>query len=361
MKLLKIVTVICSLFFLLTYEVLAITVNVNNEDTNVKNKDDSKIKNIAYKEDNIQKNFDIKDKVKIGVFVNSKPIIIKKSPIIVDDKVYVSLTSLAEIFGITELKKDEDLKSISFKVHNKKVELKDKENTVKIDELNFEMDEQPIMHNNTFYVSTRFFSFLFEIENLQWNNKSNTVKIVKNNLTVADKFILKEEKKEPPKPEKEEDKTKKEEDEEKKEEDKEKKEPPEPEKKEDNSQNNDNLNEDDLNWLSKIVQAEAGGESHEGKLAVANVIINRKKSSLFPNTIKGVIFDKNNGVQFSPTINGAIYNTPSESSKKAAKEALSGINNIGNSLYFISVRIESSWVKENRTLYKVIEGNAFYL
>jgi len=51
--------------------------------------------------------------------------------------------------------------------------------------------------------------------------------------------------------------------------------------------------EEDLYWLSRLVHAEAEAEPFEGKLAVANCVINRKKSKDFPNTIKGVIFDTN--------------------------------------------------------------------
>ena len=64
--------------------------------------------------------------------------------------------------------------------------------------------------------------------------------------------------------------------------------------------------EDEVYWLSKIISAEARGEIFNGKVAVGNVVLNRVKSSAFPNTIYGVIFDKKNGVQFSPVANGHL-------------------------------------------------------
>ncbi len=102
--------------------------------------------------------------------------------------------------------------------------------------------------------------------------------------------------------------------------------------------------EEDLKLLACLVHAEAGNQSYKGKLAVANVILNRVKSNLFPNTMKSVIYDKKWAVQFSVTVNGSLSkelknytNFTSKSQKesiKAAKDALEGTNNIGNYLYF---------------------------
>lgn len=59
----------------------------------------------------------------------------------------------------------------------------------------------------------------------------------------------------------------------------------------------------DLKILAAIVSCEAGNQSYAGKLAVACVIVNRKNSSAFPNTIKGVVYQKG---QFSPTRTGKM-------------------------------------------------------
>ncbi len=48
-------------------------------------------------------------------------------------------------------------------------------------------------------------------------------------------------------------------------------------------------NQDDLFWLSRVVYAESGNQSLDGKIAVANVVLNRVKSPIFPNTIEGVL------------------------------------------------------------------------
>ena len=82
-----------------------------------------------------------------------------------------------------------------------------------------------------------------------------------------------------------------------------------------------NYTEEEFNLLCRLIEAEAKGESYQGKIAVANVVINRVKDSRFPNTITNVIYAPR---QFSPVSNGAIYNTPSEDSVNAATAALYG-------------------------------------
>lgn len=119
--------------------------------------------------------------------------------------------------------------------------------------------------------------------------------------------------------------------------------------------------DEDLYWLSRIINAESQGEPFEGKLAVGNVIINRKNSSDFPNTIKGVIFDTNYGYQYTPVLNGTIHKTPSAESIKAAKMVLDGNNNIGDCEYFLNPRKSTNtWIIKNRTFYKTIGLHDFY-
>ncbi len=121
-------------------------------------------------------------------------------------------------------------------------------------------------------------------------------------------------------------------------------------------------NQDEVYWLSKIIHAEAEGESEKGLIAVGNVVLNRVKSNLFPNTIYGVIFDKKGGIQFEPVINGSIYRTPSYQSISAAKKALSGVNTAGKSLFFLNPKTaQSSWIVKNRTFYKSIGNHDFYI
>lgn len=118
---------------------------------------------------------------------------------------------------------------------------------------------------------------------------------------------------------------------------------------------------DAIYWLSRIIEAEAGGEPFNGKVAVGEVILNRVKSEEFPNTIWSVIFDTKFGIQFEPVANGTIYNTPSSESIKAAKTALNGSNYVGDCLYFLNPTIASSnWIVKNRKFYTTIANHDFY-
>jgi len=125
---------------------------------------------------------------------------------------------------------------------------------------------------------------------------------------------------------------------------------------------NTSYKDDEVYWLARIIEAEASGEPFKGKVAVGEVILNRVESNDFPNTIWGVIFDTNFGVQFEPVANGSIYNTPTSESIEAAKTALNGSNYAGNSLYFLNPSIaESKWIINNRKFYATIANHKFYL
>lgn len=120
--------------------------------------------------------------------------------------------------------------------------------------------------------------------------------------------------------------------------------------------------DDDLYWLSRIIYAEARGESYAGKVAVGNTVLNRVSSSEFPNTVAGVVFDTKYGVQYTPAANGTIYNTPDAESVNAAKDALNGVNYVGDSLYFYNHNTApNAWASKNRPYYTTIGNHTFHL
>jgi len=120
-------------------------------------------------------------------------------------------------------------------------------------------------------------------------------------------------------------------------------------------------NENDLYWLSRIIHAESEGEPLLGKVAVGCVVLNRVKNKNYPNTIHGVIFDKTNGVQFTPAATGSIHCTPSEESVIAAKLCLDGAVVSDKILFFINEAIASnSWVSDNRPYVMTIGNHKFY-
>ena len=121
-------------------------------------------------------------------------------------------------------------------------------------------------------------------------------------------------------------------------------------------------NADDVYWLSKIIYAESGDQSLRGQLAVGAVILNRKAHDAYPDTVYGVIFDRKYGVQFTPTVDGAIHKTPSEKSIIAAKLVLDGCMISRSALYFLDPRMASSfWIVENCKYLFTIGCHDFYI
>ena len=119
--------------------------------------------------------------------------------------------------------------------------------------------------------------------------------------------------------------------------------------------------EDEVYWLGRIIEAESGGEPLLGKIAVGNVVLNRVRSTLYPSTIYGVIFDRKYGVQFSPVLDGSIYNTPSYNSLLAAKIVLDGFDLSEGALFFLRPEMSSSsWIPNNRSYLYSIGKHDFY-
>ena len=120
--------------------------------------------------------------------------------------------------------------------------------------------------------------------------------------------------------------------------------------------------QEDLYWLSRIISAESQGETLVGQIAVGNVVLSRVASGDFPDTIKGVIFDTKDGVQFQPVSLGTVYDPPTELSILAAKATLAGTNIVGHCLYFFAPALaEGTWIRENRVYYTTIGCHRFYL
>ena len=119
--------------------------------------------------------------------------------------------------------------------------------------------------------------------------------------------------------------------------------------------------EDEVFWLARIIHAEAQGEPLLGQIAVGNVVLNRVRSAYYPNTIYGVIFDRKYGVQFSPILDGSIYNNPSYNAILAAKICLEGTDVSDGTFFFLRPEISSSsWIPNNRKYAFSIGKHDFY-
>ena len=94
--------------------------------------------------------------------------------------------------------------------------------------------------------------------------------------------------------------------------------------------------EGDRKLMANIIYCEAGGEPYSGQVAVGAVVINRVLSSIYPNTVVGVVYQNK---QFSPVASGRLAlalanDSATASCYKAADEAMSGVTNVGQCVYF---------------------------
>ena len=111
---------------------------------------------------------------------------------------------------------------------------------------------------------------------------------------------------------------------------------------------NDKYSSSDMYLLAKCIFAEARGESYTGQVAVGAVILNRVKSSQFPNTISGVIYQKG---AFTAVSDGQINLTPDETAKNAAKDAVNGWDPTYGCLYYYNPAVAtSSWIFNRETV-----------
>ncbi|MRH42380.1 spore cortex-lytic enzyme [Aquibacillus halophilus] len=100
--------------------------------------------------------------------------------------------------------------------------------------------------------------------------------------------------------------------------------------------------QNDIQLMANAVYGEARGEPHEGKVAVAAVIINRVESPTFPNTVSGVIFEPR---AFTAVADGQIWLTPDDTAKEAVLDALNGWDPTGDAIYYFNPdTATSSWI-----------------
>lgn len=101
-------------------------------------------------------------------------------------------------------------------------------------------------------------------------------------------------------------------------------------------------NDSNLNLLSRIIYGEARGEPYVGQVAVGAVVLNRVKSSSFPNTIAGVIYQ--NGA-FDVVSDGQINLVQNSTAKKAAQDALNGWDPSYGAIYYFNPNTATSkWI-----------------
>lgn len=101
----------------------------------------------------------------------------------------------------------------------------------------------------------------------------------------------------------------------------------------------------DVDLLARLITAEAQDEPYNAMVSVGAVVVNRVKSSQFPNTISGVIYQTINGYyQFTPVLNGWINKPASQAAYNAARDALNGVDPTKGALFYFDDSTTNSWL-----------------
>lgn len=125
--------------------------------------------------------------------------------------------------------------------------------------------------------------------------------------------------------------------------------------------NSFSLEDQEYQVLLKIVEAEAGCEDTEGRMLVANVVMNRVRNGYFPNTVTEVVYQRQDGTaQFSPVSDGRIDTVNvSQGTIDAVARVMNGEDISQGALFFRSVRSKSGWFDQK--LSRVLEhGNHIF-
>ena len=113
------------------------------------------------------------------------------------------------------------------------------------------------------------------------------------------------------------------------------------------SSSSSGYSESDINLLARLIYGEARGESYVGQVAVGAVVMNRIKSSSFPNTMSGVIYQR---YAFTAVDDGQINLSPNETARKAALDAINGWDPSYGALYYYNpATATSAWIFTRKT------------
>lgn len=116
------------------------------------------------------------------------------------------------------------------------------------------------------------------------------------------------------------------------------------------------FSQSEFNLLAKVISAEARGEPYEGQVAVGAVILNRVKHSSFPDSLSGVVYQPG---AFSCLNDSNWSAAVADSAKKAATDALNGVDPTGGALYYYNpAKTSNQWMR-SRPVIKTIGSHLF--
>jgi len=110
----------------------------------------------------------------------------------------------------------------------------------------------------------------------------------------------------------------------------------------------------ELDLLARLIEAEAGGESYNAKVAVGAVVVNRVQSKDWASSISGVINEKyGDYYQFTPVQNGMIKKPAGDDSIKAAKEALTGKDPSNGAIFYYDSSSTNTWIRSKQVTARI--------
>ncbi len=116
-------------------------------------------------------------------------------------------------------------------------------------------------------------------------------------------------------------------------------------------------NDNDLYLLARLVYGEARGEPYKGQVAVAAVVLNRVKSSAFPNSISGVIYQSG---AFDVVADGQINLSPDETAIRAARDAMNGWDPTGGCLFYYNPATSTNEWMLSKPVLLTIGNHSFF-
>lgn len=122
------------------------------------------------------------------------------------------------------------------------------------------------------------------------------------------------------------------------------------------STQNTQYSNSDVQLLAKVISAEARGESYEGQVAVGAVVLNRVAHPSFPDSISGVVYQSG---AFSCVYDSNWYEPVSETSKKAAIDAINGWDPSGGAIYYYNPAKTNDAFMHSRPIITVIGSHRF--
>lgn len=247
--------------------------------------------------------------MKLDIRVNDVRLKLDSEPYIQSERTMIPVRAVAEVLGATEVIWNSETKSATIMYKEKEIVLTIDSYKYMINEIEYDLEVAPIIKDGRMMIPMRVIAEELDCE-VAWNDQLYTVEIQKADITVTEALIAVNQ-----------------------------------------------YSYEDVLWLARIVHVEGYNIGYEANLAIANVVLNRVSSSSFPNSVYDVIFEDAYAVQFPPAHKeGFEALEPSKKSWAAAKNALSGNNNIAECVYFNDRPFKS----KADDLYSIIEGEYFY-